>query len=107
MHCLSGTYIREPSAAEENPANNLLPASKNNPAQQLYPVKIAIPPNKSRLTYFVSKEEVKSWTENLQTAMQSTNITQFYELDKTLGKGQFGLVKLAFHKKDQRKVAIK
>jgi hypothetical protein len=22
MHCLSGTYIREPSAAEENPANN-------------------------------------------------------------------------------------
>ena len=33
MHCLSGTYIREPSATEENPANNLLPASKNNPAQ--------------------------------------------------------------------------
>jgi len=39
--------------------------------------------------------------------MQSTNISQFYELDKTLGKGQFGLVKLAFHKKNNKKVAIK
>lgn len=31
----------------------------------------------------------------------------FYELDKTLGKGQFGLVKLATHKKTGQKVAIK
>ena len=100
MHCLSGTYIREPSQAEENPANNQLPAAKGAQAQQLYPVKIAIPPNKSRLMYFVSKEDVKVWTDKLQIAMQSTNISQFYELDKTLGKGQFGLVKLAFHKKD-------
>jgi hypothetical protein len=28
MHCLSGTYIREPSQAEENPTNNCLPATK-------------------------------------------------------------------------------
>jgi len=43
----------------------------------------------------------------LQQAMQTTNISQFYELDKTLGKGQFGLVKLAYHKKNNKKVAIK
>ena len=31
----------------------------------------------------------------------------FYELRGTLGKGKFGLVKLAIHKKTGRKVAIK
>lgn len=31
----------------------------------------------------------------------------FYELKGTLGKGKFGLVKLAIHKKTGRKVAIK
>jgi len=31
----------------------------------------------------------------------------FYDLEDTLGKGQFGLVKLATHKKTRNKVAIK
>jgi serine/threonine protein kinase len=57
--------------------------------------------------YFISKDEVNQWTEKLQLAMQSANISHFYELDKTLGKGQFGLVKLAYHKKNNKKVAIK
>ena len=107
MHCLSGTYIREPSTVEDNPTQNVLPPSRSTQEQRLYPVKIAIPPNKSRLMYFVSKEEVAQWTDKLQQAMQSTNMTMFYELDKTLGKGQFGLVKLAYHKTNKNKVAIK
>jgi hypothetical protein len=65
MHCLSGTYIREASALEDNPAKNVLPSNRNQSEQRLYPVKIAIPPNKSRLMYFVSKEEVAQWTEKL------------------------------------------
>jgi hypothetical protein len=31
MHCLSGTYIREPSSNEENPTVNVLPADMKNP----------------------------------------------------------------------------
>ena len=32
---------------------------------------------------------------------------EYYEIGKTLGKGQFGLVKLAVHKKTGQQVAIK
>ena len=39
--------------------------------------------------------------------MGYSNIFNFYNLDKTLGKGQFGLVKLAIHKHSSKKVAIK
>ena len=39
--------------------------------------------------------------------MGYSNIFNFYTLDKTLGKGQFGLVKLAVHKLSSKKVAIK
>ena len=43
----------------------------------------------------------------LKDAVGYANLFDFYELDKTLGKGQFGLVKLATHKKTGQKVAIK
>lgn len=39
--------------------------------------------------------------------MGYSNIFDFYELSDNLGKGQFGLVKLAKHKKTGNKVAIK
>ena len=39
--------------------------------------------------------------------MGYSNVFQFYNLDKTLGKGQFGLVKLAVHRQHSKKVAIK
>lgn len=39
--------------------------------------------------------------------MNQSNILDFYVFEKTLGKGQFGLVKLGVHKKTGRKVAIK
>ena len=43
----------------------------------------------------------------LKKAMGYSNIFDFYELQDNLGKGQFGLVKLARHKKTGNKVAIK
>jgi serine/threonine protein kinase len=43
----------------------------------------------------------------LQEAMGYSNVFQFYTLDKTLGKGQFGLVKLAVHNQTKKRVAIK
>ena len=39
--------------------------------------------------------------------MGYSNVFNFYTLDKTLGKGQFGLVKLAVHNQTAKKVAIK
>ena len=39
--------------------------------------------------------------------MGFANIFNFYDLSTTLGKGQFGLVKLGVHKQSGRKVAIK
>jgi len=39
--------------------------------------------------------------------MGYNNVFDFYELDKTLGKGQFGLVKLGTHLKSGQKVAVK
>jgi serine/threonine protein kinase len=34
-------------------------------------------------------------------------VNDFYEISSNLGKGQFGVVKLAKHKKNQKQVAIK
>ena len=39
--------------------------------------------------------------------MGYSNVFNYYTLDKTLGKGQFGLVKLAMHNQTGKKVAIK
>jgi serine/threonine protein kinase len=36
-----------------------------------------------------------------------SNIFDFYKFEENLGKGQFGLVKLATHKKNGKKVAVK
>ena len=39
--------------------------------------------------------------------MGSQNVFDYYELDKTLGKGQFGMVKLGTHIVTGQKVAVK
>ena len=36
-----------------------------------------------------------------------SNLFDYYNIEETLGKGQFGLVKLATHRKTGQKVAIK
>lgn len=41
------------------------------------------------------------------TIVGSSNIEELYDLGATIGKGQFGLVKLANNKKTGKKVAIK
>ena len=46
MHCLVGTFIKE------------VPEEVNfEDKKTLYPLKISIPPNKSRIIFFNSKEE--------------------------------------------------
>jgi len=96
MHCLAGTFVKEID-------DEKCPDTK----RTLYPVKIVLPPNKSRILYFVSREEQKSWLSSLLSAMGFSNLYDFYELGRTLGKGQFGMVKLATHKVSGVQAAIK
>ena len=96
MHCLAGTFVKD-IAEERCPETQRL----------LFPVKIVLPPNKSRILYFDSEEKQKSWMEMLLKAMGFANLFDFYELGKTLGKGQFGMVKLATHKVTEAQAAIK
>lgn len=39
--------------------------------------------------------------------MERKNVFDYYKMDKTLGKGQFGLVKLGTHNETGKTVAIK
>ena len=43
----------------------------------------------------------------MQNAMGFSNVFDFYKLEKVLGKGQFGLVKLGTHLKTGQQVAVK
>lgn len=81
MHCLSGTYLKEISDEMLAESND---SSTNH---QFYPVKIAIPPNKSRIVYFYTQGEQTLWVQRLQQAMGYSNVFDYYELEKTLGKG--------------------
>ena len=94
MHCLVGTFIKE------------LPEETFQEIT-LWGIKIILPPNKSRILYFARQEEQISWANVIKEAVGYANIFDFYNTDKTLGQGQFGQVKLAIHKKTDKKVAIK
>ena len=87
MHCLVGTFIKE-IEEEHNPEDG----------STLYPIKIFIPPNKSRVIYYKSKESQKEWADVIKQTIGYSNLFDFYDLTTTLGEGQFGLVKLANHK---------
>ena len=43
----------------------------------------------------------------IKEAIGYANLEDFYDIKETLGKGKFGQVKLAIHKKTQINVAIK
>lgn len=137
MHCLAGTYLKdvtmdeisEKSRSSANRSKNTTSVSaKHSSSKQsrqstveenkrrekerqrsknFHPIKLVIPPNKSRLIFFSKFEDQQQWKDWLQEAMGYSNVFQYYTLDKTLGKGQFGLVKLALHKQTSKKVAIK
>lgn len=88
MHSLSGTFIKD-LPEEACQSQNLI----------LWPVKIVLPPNKSRVLYFTTKDEQIRWSLRLKQSVGYANLFDFYTLSDTLGQGQFGLVKLAMHKK--------
>ena len=77
MHCLTGTFIKE-IADEKCPDTG----------KPFYPVKIVLPPNKSRILYFDSENLKDRWLNTLYQALGISNLFDFYETGKVLGKGQ-------------------
>ena len=105
MHCLSGTYLKEVTMDEisekskssagvtEGSKGNSTNKSKRSDGQtqtserrekqaakakSFHPVKLVIPPNKSRLVFFSRMDDQKLWINRLQAAMGNVNVFQFY-----------------------------
>jgi serine/threonine protein kinase len=75
--------------------------------QIYYPIAISVPPNKTTVLFFDSSQQKQLWVQALQKVMGYSNVFDFYSFEQTLGKGQFGLVKMATQIKTGQKVAIK
>jgi len=87
MKSLSGVYIKdEPdSVCEET-------------GIMLYQFKLIFP-NKRRLYYFKSLEEKHRWMDAIKQSIGYHNLYDFYDVGESLGKGKYGVVKQAFHKR--------
>lgn len=94
MFSLAGSLIRE--EIEELMQQKLV----------LYPFKIHFGPNQLVL-YALKKEERAKWVQTLKEAIGYSNLSDYYDMKDALGKGKFGLVRLAIHKQTGTKVAVK
>lgn len=95
MHSLVGGFISD--EPEEQLDQNTT----------LYPFKLSLPGQKARLYYLISIEDKIKWIEAIRKVIGYSNLFDYYEIKNTLGKGKFGLVKAAVHKKTGKKVAVK
>ena len=73
----------------------------------LYPFTLVFPGNKPRTYYLLNKEDKTKWMDAIKKVIGYSNMFDFYDIKDTLGKGKFGLVKSAIHKKTGRSVAVK
>ena len=85
-------------------ANIFVETSKSFVAQDLkitlYPVKIVLAKTKLRMLYFDSLEKCEDFSKVLKKVATQQDVFEFYKVIEELGKGQFGIVKLASHKID-------
>lgn len=95
MHSLVGVFIQDE------------PEETYNDTITLFHFKLIFAQNKERSFYLLSKEEKERWIEALKKVIGYSSLFEFYEVKETLGKGKFGLVKSAVHKKTGKDVAIK
>jgi serine/threonine protein kinase len=96
MHSLVGVFVR--AEREEVVEGSQI---------RVFPFKVVFPINKVRVFYCRKQEERDEWVAKVREASGQTNIEEYYEIKRDLGKGKFGQVKLAVHKKSQKEVAIK
>ena len=95
MHNLVGVFIKD------EPEEHL------DSTTVLYPFSLIFPGNKPRMYYLLDKEAKEKWIEAIKKVIGYSNLFDFYDVKETLGKGKFGLVKTAVHKKTGKRVAVK
>ena len=95
MHSLVGVFIKD--EIEEQLDSTTI----------LYPFKLIFPGNKARVYYLLTKEDKEKWMTAIKKVIGYSNLFDFYDIKDTLGKGKFGLVKQAIHKKTGKAVAVK
>ena len=93
MHNLSGVFLKEEKPEVFNGIT-------------FYSFSV-IYPKKTRVYYIDNELQYKIWVAKLKLATEYTNLSDIYELTKTLGNGKFGLVKLGINKQTGKQVAIK
>lgn len=95
MHNLVGVFIKD------EPEEHL------DATTVLYPFSLIFPGNKPRIYYLLNKEDKQKWIDAIKKVIGYSNLFDYYDVKETLGKGKFGLVKTAIHKKSGKRVAIK
>jgi len=95
MHNLMGVFIKEEE--EEHLDTTTV----------LYPFSLIFPGNKPRTYYLLNNSDRNKWMDAIKKVIGYSSIFDYYEIKETLGKGKFGLVKSAQHKKTGKMVAVK
>jgi serine/threonine protein kinase len=94
MHSLSGVYIKEEMPEEVIDGKT-------------YYSFMLIFPNKRRVYFLESQEHRDTWIEAIKKVTKYSSLYDFYEVGENLGKGKYGIVKRAVHKKTGKKCAVK
>ena len=76
MHSLASTFVKAIDT-EKCPDTH----------KKFYPIKIILPPTKSRILYFPTDKDRKEWMVSLETSTGANDLFKYYELRETLGKG--------------------
>jgi len=76
MHSMVGTFIKDMPKEFSNSENC-----------HLYPVKIMLPPNKSRILYFKQEAQQLEWLDKLKKVVGYSNLFDYYNFEDNLGKG--------------------
>ena len=94
MYTLTNVFLRE-----EEPE----PYDENNYVYSFTLIFVS----KERRFYCLKKEDYDEWVKILKQAIGYYSISTYYDIGESIGKGKFGRVKLATHKKTGKKVAVK
>ncbi|MDR3736442.1 MAG: protein kinase [Acidobacteriaceae bacterium] len=94
MHNLTGCFIKEEEAEKVDD-------------RTLYPFVLIFSQIKTKKFYAATKEEHTLWVNAIKRVVGYANLLDFYDLKESLGKGKFGTVRAATHKKTGKRVAIK
>ena len=94
MKSLAGVYLKdELDEVQEN-------------GTKLFPFMLIFP-NKRRIYYLSTKEEKDLWIAAIKKSIGYSSLNDYYELGNNLGKGKYGLVKEAVHKRTRKDCAVK